>query len=85
MNLWSRALFTDDALIAEIKAFAAARREVATRGIASISGEGRRVEFVDTADSRANLDADLREMLAEARRRGLAIGGVGGGSIGVEF
>jgi hypothetical protein len=31
------------------------------------------------------LDADLREMLAEARRRGLEIGGAGGGAIGVEI
>lgn len=84
MNLWGPEFFTDDALVAEIKEYAQARKEVASRGIASIQGEGRRIEFVGTADSRKSLDTDLREMLAEARRRGLPIGGIGGGAIAVE-
>lgn len=75
MNLWGPAFYTDEELIAEIKAYALARREVTTTGVAVIAGEGRRVEFTDTPDRIAQLDADLRAMLYEARCRGLEIGG----------
>lgn len=88
MNLWGPEFFDDAALEAEIRQYAAARRTV--RGgnpaalIRKVQGEGRMIEFSPVADSMAMLDADLREMLAEARRRGLAIGGVAPHAIAVE-
>lgn len=89
MNLWGPAFFDDDQLVAEIKQYATARKATAagdTVAFKSVSGEGRRIEFASTPDQRTALDADLREMLAEARRRGLSIGvGTGGGSIAVEY
>lgn len=88
MNLWGPAFFNDDALVTEIKAYAAARREVRAgnpaQHIRKIQGEGRLLEFAPVESSMAGLDADLREMLAEAQRRGLEIGGTGGGAIAVE-
>lgn len=85
MNLYGPDFYTDDALVAEIRAYAGARRELATRDVAVIAGEGRRLEFTNTADQKRGLDADLREMLAEARRRGLSIGGNGGHALAVEI
>ncbi len=89
MNLWGPAFYTDDELVAEIKQYVAARKETMrgeTAAFKSVSGEGRRIEFASTPDQRAALDADLREMLYEARRRGLPIGdGTGGGAIAVEI
>lgn len=88
MNLWSRQFFTDDELVQEIKDYAGARRKVSAGNPAEIvrkvQGEGRLIEFMPVADSVRQLNADLREMMAEARRRGLEIGGEGGGMIGVE-
>jgi hypothetical protein len=89
MNLWGPEFFDDAGLIAEIKQYASARREV--RGgnpatiVRKIQGEGRLLEFAPVADSMKNLDADLREMMAEARRRGLPIGGTGSSAIAVEI
>lgn len=85
MNLWGPGLKTDDELIAEIREYVGARKKVANREIASISGENRRIEFASTPDSIAALDRDLREMLAEARRRGLPIGGLAPNAIDVEI
>ena len=89
MNLYGPAFYTDDALTAEIRSYVAARKQLVngdTAAFRSITGEGRRIEFAPTADQRAALDVELREMLAEARRRGLPIGdGTGGGAIAVEF
>lgn len=85
MNLWGPAFFDDEALIAEIKEYVAARKKVSQNNIAVIAGEGRRLEFTGNKSSKDVLDADLREMLAEARRRGLEIGGDAPSAIGVEF
>jgi len=89
MNLWGTAFFTDEDLEAEIRKYAEARRTVRGGNPASvvrkIQGEGRMIEFAPVQDSMNNLDADLREMMAEARRRGLEIGGTGGGAIAVEI
>jgi hypothetical protein len=87
MNLWSPEFFNDAELIAEIRQYAAARKQVSngeTAAFKSVAGEGRRIEFASTKDQRDALNADLREMMAEARRRGLPIGGTGGGAIMVE-
>ena len=88
MNLWGPAFFDDAALEAEIRAMAAARRKVRSgdpsQHIRKVQGEGRLIEFAPVESSITGLDADLREMLAEARRRGLEIGGTGGGAIAVE-
>jgi len=89
MNLWGPGFFTDEELVAEIQQYAAARRKVRGGDPASvirrISGEGRLIEFAPIESSMAGLDADLREMLAEARRRGLDIGGTGGSAIEVRM
>jgi hypothetical protein len=74
MNLYSRDFYDDDALIAEIREHARCKRELAKGGsIAVIAGENRRVEFVRS--NTGQLDTDLREMMYEARQRGLSIGG----------
>lgn len=84
MNLYGPDFFTDDELIAEIKQYAKARKDYTLGGqIGVIAGEGRRVEY--HAGSSSGLDADLREMLYEARARGLSIGGDPGNAITVEF
>ena len=74
--------FTDDELVAEITALFAARRKIATGGIAVIAGEGRRVEY--TPGSAVALNEDMRLAEYEARQRGLEIAGPGG-AITVEF
>lgn len=84
MNLWGPDFFTDEQLVAEIKAYAAARRKVANGGVAVIAGEGRRVEFAPVDDQIKQLDRDLRSMLFEARQRGLSIGGDPQTAIAVE-
>lgn len=88
MNFWGPEFCTDEQLVGEIKEYVAARKVLKrgeTAGFKSIAGEGRRIEFAPTPDQVASLDADLREMMAEARRRGLAIGGTAGGAIAVEI
>lgn len=85
MNLYGPAFFTDDALIAEIKEYAKARKQVATNNIAVIASEGRRLEFTSNKSSRDVLDGDLRAMLFEARQRGLEIGGEPSTAIAVEI
>jgi hypothetical protein len=93
MNLWGPAFYTNDALETEIRAFADMRRTV--RGgnpaeyVRRVHGEGRLIEFWPVKESMDLLDADLREMMAEARRRGMPIGGrqgcEGGMAIDVEI
>lgn len=73
----------DAALIAEIVEYRAAKKAVALGGgIAVIAGEGRRIEY--TRANSSALDSELRNLLYEARRRGLDIGG-SGGAIAVEI
>lgn len=88
MNLWGPAFFTDEELVAEIKASAAARRKLGngtpTSHIRKVQGEGRMMEFAPIAESISSLDADLRAMLFEARSRGLPIGGDPENAIAVE-
>lgn len=85
MNLWTPDFFDDAELIAEIRQYAAARKEVMNDRIGKVQGEGRLIEFTNNPEDRKQLNADLREMMAEARRRGLSIGGTGGGAIAVEI
>jgi ribonuclease HI len=73
---------TDDELILEINEHFAAKKKIATGGIAVIAGEGRRVEY--TAGSTQALTDNLRMLEYEARQRGLEIAGEGG-AIAVEF
>lgn len=74
---------TDEELIAEIKAYRAAKRKIAMGGdVAVIAGESRRLEF--TRSSSTVLDTELRSLYYEARKRGLDIGGTGG-AIAVEI
>lgn len=74
---------TDDELTKEIVDTHAARRKVASGGVAVvIAGEGRRVEY--TRANAGMIDEDLRMLAYEARTRGLEIGGESG-AIGVEF
>lgn len=84
MNIYGRPFFTDDELVAEIKAYVKAKRQLAHgEAVGVIAGEGRRVEFV-RANS-GSLDTALEEMLYEARQRGLDIGGEPDSAITVEW
>lgn len=84
MNIYGPEYFDDAGLIAEIRAYVAARRELnITQGVVVIRGEGRWVEF--TQVNKANLNTELEEMLYEARRRGLPIGGDPNSAIRVEM
>lgn len=84
MNIYGPDFFTDDELIAEIKAYIAAKREVALGGgVGVVAGEGRRVEF--TRANAKDIDVALREMAYEARERGLSIGGDADSAILVEI
>jgi hypothetical protein len=83
MDIYGPAFFDDAALTAEIQAYVAARRTLAQGGgVAVIAGDNRRVEYVGS--NIGDLDQELRNLQFEARKRGLAIGGCAGGSIGVE-
>lgn len=74
---------TDDELIAEINEYRAARKEALFGGgVGVVQAEGRRLEF--TRANLTGLDAELRMLYYEARRRGLEIGG-SGGAIAVEI
>lgn len=86
MNLYGPDFFDDDALIAEIKAYAAAKRTLSIPGgqVAVIQGEGRRVEFVGVTGS-TEVDTALRQMMYEARQRNLSIGGNPDSAITVEI
>jgi hypothetical protein len=74
--------YSDAALIAEIQEYRAAIKEVSIGGIAVIQGEGRRLEF--TRSGVPTLQAELRDMMAAAARRGL-ISVSPGGAIPVEI
>lgn len=84
MQIYGRGLYTNDELIALIKEAVKAKRDLAGgKGVGVIAGEGRRVEFVQA--NRSELDADIGEMMYEARQRGLPIGGQPESAIAVEF
>lgn len=74
---------TDEELVQMIKDLFAAKLEVSTSGVAVVQGEGRRLEYTQANISQC--DILLRHLGFEARTRGLAIGGSGGGAIAVEF
>jgi hypothetical protein len=76
---------TNEALLAEIAAFRKALREIALGGgVGVVAGEGRRLEF--TKSNAGAASGALRDLLQEAKDRGLDIGSAGGGgSIVVEF
>ena len=74
--------YTDDQIKSEIKEIRAALRKMGTGDIAVVAGEGRRIEY-GPGDAKI-LKTELRELAAEARDRGMAIGGEYG-AIGVEF
>ena len=89
MNLYGPSFYTDEQLVAEIRSYAGAKRELLrgeTAAFKSVAGEGRRIEFAPTADQKRALDVELREMGVEARNRGLPIGEeMRGGAIAVEI
>jgi hypothetical protein len=73
--------WTETSLRAELAEWRAARKTAIMGGIAVIAGEGRRLEY-----SRAQLpaiDCEIKEILAEMRRRGLIAGNIG--AIAVEI
>lgn len=74
---------SDEALVAEIYNLRDSVRKVASRGIASVAGENRRVEF--TAANINEARTELRNLLGEAARRGLSIADGMGGAIAVEI
>lgn len=75
---------TDEQLIAEIKEYRAARKTLAIGGgIATVAGEGRRIEY-GRGDGRA-ISSALRELYLELEYRGLSDGDGPGGAIGVEI
>ena len=57
--------------------------DIASNQVAVIAAEGRRMEF--TSSNRTMLHANLRDLMAEARRRGLEIGGCRSSAITVEI
>lgn len=73
----------DDALLAEINVFRQAIRKQSLSGVGVIAGEGRRIEFTNSNISEAR--TELRNLMAEARRRGLSIADGFGGAIAVEI
>ena len=74
---------TDEQLSAEISEYRAAIKAVAVGGgVGVVAGEGRRVEYV--AGNVIEARTALRDLLAEARIRGLPIAD-GGGAIPVEI
>jgi 4-aminobutyrate aminotransferase-like enzyme len=89
MNLYGPNFYSDQALIEEIRSYVTARKQTLageTAMIRKVQGEGRLIEFGSTKDQRQAIDVELREMMAEARRRGLPIGdGTGGSAIAVEI
>ena len=69
--------YTDDQIKDEIAEYRAARKQHAVGGgVQQAAGEGRMIKYFGTDVK--TIDAALRELAAEARSRGLAIGGVGG-------
>lgn len=77
------ASLTDEQLEAEILEYRGVIAKTAKNGIGVIAGEGRRIEYTT-----GNLQAartELRNLLTEARRRGLAIGDGSGSGIAVEI
>lgn len=74
---------TDEQLSAEISEYSGAIKKIALGGgIAVVAGEGRRVEYASGNVGEAR--TALRDLLAEARIRGLSIAD-GGGAIPVEI
>lgn len=84
MRPYDPSLYTDAELIAEIKQYQAAKREVNIGGgVGKVQGEGRLVEF--TKANAGGIDVELRELYAEAKRRGLGEFSGYGGAIAVEI
>lgn len=75
---------TDEQLLAEISEYRGAIKQVAMGGgVGVVAGEGRRIEY--TSGNVGEARTALRDLLAEAYLRGMAIGGDGGGAIPVEI
>lgn len=69
--------YTDEQIKEEIAEYRAARKQHAVGGgVQQAAGEGRMIKYFGT-DLRT-IDAELRELMVEARSRGLPIGGQGG-------
>jgi hypothetical protein len=84
MRPYDPSIWTDEALIAEIKQYQAAKKEAALGGgVGKVQGEGRLVEF--TRANSSEIDLALRELYAEMRRRGLGASQGYGGAIAVEI
>lgn len=78
------ASYTDQQILDEIAEYRSARKAAALGGnIQEVAGEGRKIKYFGT-DMRT-VDAELRELYAEAKSRGLEIGGERGGAIPVEI
>lgn len=76
--------YTDQQIKDEIAEYRAAKKQNALGGsIQQVAGEGRMIKYFGT-DNRT-IDLELRELYAEAKSRGLAIGGDHGGAIPVEI
>lgn len=79
---------TDEQLEAEIREYHAAIRAFGKPGrdVVEVAGEGRRVRFREyTGANIGEAKTELRNLLAEARRRGLPIGDGSAGAIAVEI
>lgn len=75
---------TDEQLLAEIKEYQAALKSRAMGGgVAVVAGEGRRVEYVGS--DIALLQTALRDLITEAKSRGLICDNGSGGAIAVEI
>ena len=61
--------YTDQQILDEIAEYRSALKASMQGGIAEVQGEGRRIKYVGL--DRRNVNAELRELYAEARRRGL--------------
>lgn len=84
MSLALYDIYTDEELIAQIRELHAAKLELARGGgVVRVQGEGRMTEF--TRSNAADLGAELRNLLAVAAGRNLAIAGTYGNAIPVEF
>lgn len=84
MRPYDPVLYSDEALKDEIRQYRAAKREVNLGGgVGKVQGEGRLVEF--TKANAGGIDVELRELYAEARRRGLGDFAGYGGAIAVEI
>lgn len=73
---------TDEDLEAEISEYRGAIKKAAMGGVGKVAGEGRMIEYV--AGNLGDARLALRELYAEASRRGLNFGDRGG-AIAVEI